>query len=46
MVAFLLERGADPNAAGAPWAMPLTWARRKGHDAIAADLHRAGARAG
>jgi ankyrin repeat protein len=43
MVALLLERGADPNAAGAPWARPLTWARRKGHEAIAADLRRAGA---
>ena len=43
MVALLLSRGADPNAAGAPWATPLTWARRKGHDDVAADLRRAGA---
>ena len=43
MVALLLSRGADPNAAGAPWATPLTWARRKGHEDVAADLRRAGA---
>jgi uncharacterized protein len=38
MVAFLLERGADPNKAGAPWATPLAWARKKGFHAIVADL--------
>ena len=43
MITLLLSRGADPNAAGAPWAKPLTWARRKGHDDVAADLRRAGA---
>ena len=43
MVNLLLARGADPNAAGAPWATPLTWARRKGHHEIAAVLRRAGA---
>jgi len=43
MVAFLLERGADPHKAGAPWATPLSWARRKGFSAIAADLeHHSG----
>ena len=31
MVEFLLERGADPNLAGASWATPLAWARKKGH---------------
>jgi ankyrin repeat protein len=43
MVAFLLERGADPNLAGDPWATPLAWARKKGHSEIEADLRRAGA---
>ena len=43
MVALLLERGADPNTAGAPWATPLAWARKKGHAEIEADLRRAGA---
>ena len=38
MVAFLLERGADPNTSGAPWATPLAWARKKGHADIEADL--------
>jgi ankyrin repeat protein len=38
MVAFLLERGADPVKSGAPWATPLAWARRKGHEAIAREL--------
>jgi ankyrin repeat protein len=36
MVAFLLERGADPNLAGAPWATPLAWARKKGHPEVEA----------
>lgn len=27
---LLIERGADPHKAGAPWAMPQAWARRKG----------------
>jgi ankyrin repeat protein len=44
VAALLLERGADPNAAGAPWALPLTWVRRKGHVELAAELRRAGAR--
>jgi hypothetical protein len=43
-VALLLERGADPNRAGAPWATPLAWARKKGHDTIESDLRAAGAR--
>ena len=43
MVALLLERGADPNRSGAPWATPLAWARKKGHSGIEADLLRAGA---
>ena len=44
MVAFLLERGADPNKSGARWARPLAWARKKGHAAIETDLRQAGAR--
>ena len=43
MVALLLERGADPNKSGAPWATPLAWARKKGHAEIESDLLRAGA---
>jgi|GEM_PF-342984 len=43
MVTFLLERGADPNRAGAPWAKPLAWAQKKGYADIEADLIRAGA---
>ena len=34
----------DPNTAGAPWAMPLAWAQKKGHREIEADLRAAGAR--
>jgi len=44
MVAFLLERGADPNISGAPWATPLAWARKKARADIEADLRQAGAR--
>src|SRR5262249_5857129 len=43
MVAFLLERGADPNRSGAPWATPVAWARKKGHTDIEADLLKSGA---
>jgi ankyrin repeat protein len=43
MVALLLDRGADVNKAGAPWATPLAWARKKGHTAIEAALRQAGA---
>jgi uncharacterized protein len=42
--ALLLERGADPNRADALWATPLSWARKKGHTDIEADLLLAGAR--
>ncbi len=42
MVAFLLERGADPNTAGAPWATPIAWARKKGQAEIEADLRQVG----
>ncbi len=43
IVTLLLERGADVNKAGAPWATPLAWARKKGHVEIEADFLRAGA---
>jgi ankyrin repeat protein len=43
MVTFLLERGADPNKAGAAWSAPLAWARKKGHSDVARDLMAAGA---
>jgi ankyrin repeat protein len=43
MVTLLLERGADPNKSGAPWATPLAWARKKGHAAVEADLESASA---
>ena len=42
-VALLLERGADPNLAAAPWATPLAWASKKGHTDIAKTLRAAGA---
>jgi len=38
MVRLLLDRGADRRRAGAEWAGPAAWARRKGHDVIADDL--------
>ncbi len=41
MVAYLLEQGADPHKAGAPWATPLSWARQKGHTSITRMLERA-----
>lgn len=41
MVDLLLERGADLEAAGAPWATPVAWARKKGHTDIENDLLRA-----
>ncbi len=43
MAAYLLERGADPNLAGAAWATPLAWAIKKGHAEIEAGLRNAGA---
>jgi hypothetical protein len=45
MAAFLVERGADPNRAGAAWSTPLAWARKKGHVGVADDLMAAGAEA-
>lgn len=46
MVRLLLERGADPVAAGASLAIPLTWAERKGHNDVAELLRKAGAERG
>jgi ankyrin repeat protein len=42
MVGFLLERGADPTLAGASWAVPLAWARKKGHSEVEDYLRRSG----
>ncbi|MGH7503965.1 MAG: ankyrin repeat domain-containing protein [Longimicrobiales bacterium] len=43
IVELLLDSGADPVAAGASWAVPLAWARKKGHGRIADILREAGA---
>jgi ankyrin repeat protein len=43
MVEFLLTRSADVHRGGMPWATPLAWARKKGHDAVADRLRAAGA---
>lgn len=40
LVELLVESGADPTAAGAPWSTPLAWARRRGHQEIVAFLER------
>jgi len=42
MVELLLERGADPIAAGASWSAPLVWAKKQGHDRVADLLRAAG----
>jgi ankyrin repeat protein len=44
MVEYLISEDADLNKAAAPWATPLQWARKKGHEGIAEMLLRAGAR--
>ncbi len=41
LVELLLDRGADVQLAGTPWATPLAWAVKKGHDAVAARLRAA-----
>ena len=39
LVTLLLERGADPVEADAePWATPLAWAEKMGHDPVLAVL--------
>ena len=45
MAAHLLDRGADPNAADAPWATPLAWVEKRGHRQIAQVLKNHGAKA-
>ncbi|HET9425448.1 MAG TPA: ankyrin repeat domain-containing protein [Gemmatimonadaceae bacterium] len=44
MVELLLERGADPTASGASWAVPMAWAERKGHRRITEILTQSGHR--
>ena len=44
LVGLLLDRDADPNAAGAEWATPLAWAERRGHEHILKMLRDGGAR--
>jgi ankyrin repeat protein len=44
LVGLLLDRGADPNAAGAEWATPLAWAQRRGYENIVEMLRDRGAR--
>lgn len=34
MVRLLLDNGAQKDLAGAPWALPLAWARSRGHSEI------------
>jgi uncharacterized protein len=46
LVALLLERGADPNKSGAPWATPMAWARKREHAEIESDLRQAAAQTG
>ena len=43
LVAYLLEMGADPGRAAAPWARPLAWARKRGHGEVERMLLAAGA---
>ena len=43
LVEFLLERGADPNRSGAPWATPHAWARKRRRDDLLRILVAAGA---
>ena len=44
MVDYLLEKGAAPNKAGASWATPLEWAKKKGHAKIEEILRKSGAK--
>ena len=43
LVEFLLDCGADPTLADAPWATPMAWAKKKGHTVIAEILRQHGA---
>lgn len=44
MVKYLLEQGADPDKAGASWATPLAWAKKRGFAGIEETLIKAGAK--
>jgi len=44
MVNYLLGKGADINKAGASWATPLAWAKKKGHAEIEKILIKSGAK--
>jgi hypothetical protein len=44
MVKYLLQQGADPNKAGASWASPVSWARKKGFADIEETLLNEGAK--
>lgn len=44
MVKYLLTAGADPDKAGATWASPLMWAKKKGFSEIVEILVQAGAK--
>jgi ankyrin repeat protein len=44
MVNYLLSTGADINKAGASWATPRAWAKKKGHAEIEKILKDAGAK--
>ena len=44
MVNYLLAQGADPNKAGASWATPVAWAKKKGHVEIEKILRKSGAK--
>ena len=44
MVNYLLSKGADPNKAGAPWATPIEWAKKKAHAEIEKILRKSGAK--
>lgn len=44
MVKYLLKQGADPNKAGASWASPLAWSKKKRYTAIEEVLINAGAK--
>jgi len=44
MVNYLLARGADINKAGASWATPLEWAKKKEQDEIEMIMRKSGAK--
>ena len=44
MVNHLISKGANINKAGASWATPLAWAKKKGHEEIEKILRKSGAK--